>query len=133
MTQYRAVKDPDAFPKGTYQAHFINWEPRDGEHGEFIIWSFQVYHNDERQTVTGISSARFGTKTKEYGFVTALQGKAPEPGEDIDLEGLRGAPCMVELDVKEGKNGGQFNNVIGVHPAAVSADALAISEDDVPF
>jgi hypothetical protein len=133
MAKYVVTKDPDAYPAGSYRGHFIDWEPRDGDFGEYILWSFKVSHNDETQTVTGITGARFGTRTKEYGFVTALQGKAPQPGDDVNLGKLRGSPCTVELETKEGKNGVTYNSVVGVHQADASADTLDISEDRVPF
>src|SRR6266545_7004219 len=126
MAKYKAVRDPDPYPAGRYQAHFLDYEPRDGNYGEYLVWTFKVYCNGEAQAITGITGSRFGTRSKEYQFVEVLQGKAPGDGEDIDLEKLRGAPCQVELNVKEGKNGGMFNSVVGVYPAAPSADALDV-------
>jgi hypothetical protein len=133
MPTYKAVRDPDPYPAGRYAAHFLDYEEREGNYGAYLIWSFKVYCNGESQDITGLTSAKFGTRSKEYQFVEALQGRSPGDGEDIDLEKLRGAPCQVELTVKESKNGGVFNGVVGVQPAAPSADALVIPEDDVPF
>jgi hypothetical protein len=131
---YKVTRDPDPLPPGLYNAHFVAYEEREGDYGAYIIWTFKVHCDDEHQDITGITGAKFGTRTKEYRFVEALQGRTPRDGEDIDLYGLRGSPCQVELDVKERKNGnGTLNSVIGVLPPKASAEAIDVPEDDVPF
>jgi hypothetical protein len=138
MARYKAIKDPDALPEGTYAAHFLDYEERQGNYGPYLIWTFKVYCDDETQDVTGITNTRFGTRSKEYRFIEALQGRAPQDGEDIDLNVLRGAVCQVELDVRERKNGNgasyTVNNVVNVQPAKPLSKPLDLpGDDDVPF
>jgi len=137
MAKYKAVRDPDPLPAGTYEAHFLDYDEREGNYGAYLLWTFRVYCNGESQEVSGVTNTRFGTRSKEYRFIEALQGRSPRDGEDIDLNGLRGAPCKVELDVKEraNANGASYtvNSVIGVLPPKASAETLDVPEDDVPF
>jgi hypothetical protein len=133
MSTYKATRDPDPYPAGRYDGHFYDYEERQGEFGPYLIWTFRVHCNGETQDITGITASRFGSRSKEFQYVEALQGRSPGDGEDIDLEKLRGAPCKVEVTVKEGRNGGQFNVVVGVQPADPSADALDIPEEKIPF
>jgi hypothetical protein len=80
--------------------------------------------------VSGMTGARFGTRSKEYKFVTALLGRPPADGEAFTLEDLHGRPCQVEIEIKELKNG-VINQVVDVFPPERSADAD--DADEVPF
>jgi hypothetical protein len=137
MSKYKAVRDPDPLPAGTYTAHFLDYDEREGNYGAYLVWTFRVYCNGESQDITGVTNTRFGTRSKEYRFIETLQGRAPRDGEDIDLNALRGVPCQVALDVKERKsaNGATYtvNSVVEVQPPKPSAEALDVPEDDVPF
>jgi hypothetical protein len=130
VKRYQVQKDPDPFPRGTYRGRLIDTEEREGSYGTYLMWNFDVFNGSEALVASGMTGARFGTRSKEVKFVAALLGRSLANGEEFTLEELYGQPCQVELELKQLKNG-LVNYVVDISPAERSADAD--DADDVPF
>jgi hypothetical protein len=131
---YHARKDPDPLVGGRYKAELITIEERDSKYGgSYLTWTFKVYHNGTTHAVEGATGDSFTSRTREFAWVTALQGRPLGDGEGFSLETLYGHTCEVEVIVKELEYG-VLNKVVKVFPAPRSEDAEVETEtDDVPF
>ena len=131
--RYKARRDPDLFPPGWYPAKLVKTEEGDGADGPYIKWEFRASRGEESVTTSCITSAGFGSRSREYKFMSAFLGHNPQDGETFDLEDAWGLSCHVKLECKE-LDFGVVNKVIDVRPPQQSEIVEPESEEaDVPF
>ena len=121
---------------GTYEATLIGLEHFEYDDGEapktLRRWTFGTDELDpatgEPISIDGVSSLARGPKSKSYLWLTALLGKAPEPGK-FTASSLIGRPCMITVELNEAG----YSKVVAVVPppkrkpapvAEATADAL---------
>lgn len=108
-----ASEGEPALDEGVYPGRLDSIEEGgDGQFGPFNRWNFTVKKPDGTFTVIdAIASAQATPKTKAFKWATALLGRKPNPGEQLDLTGKL---CQLHLSINE--NG--FNKIEAVLPAA---------------
>ena len=125
---------------GVYPATLVGIEEAESEQfGKFRKWTFAVDLGDggEAYLLSAPSSPASGPKSKAYKWASALLGRAPVPGEPVNLEGKK---CSLHVIVNEDG----FNRVESVLPVpttrrpATGKPAGVISSptgdvEDVPF
>jgi len=126
--------------EGVYTAWFKGVEQRTinvkGEDRDILSWKFLVDADGEKVELEGISSAKTTTKSKAYKWISAILGRKPKVGEEIDFDDLIGLPCSVMVENKKMKNGdGEYSRVAEVMPAPkgvprLSEDELEVEEEE---
>ena len=71
-------------PPGTYKAQLTEVSIRNGETGDYRLWDFVAEVNGELLPISGTSSMNTSPKSKAYAWLTALIGRAPQSGEQIE-------------------------------------------------
>lgn len=103
-----------ALDAGTYpDAELRSVEPfvieQEGETRDLLRWTFAV--GDAK--VEGVTSRANGPKSKQYGYVAALLGRAPVPGERVAIGDLIGRRVVVQVEL----NAAGYAKVAAVLPA----------------
>lgn len=62
-------------------------------------WTFSL---DDGRDIQGVTSTASGPKSKMYGWLTALLGKAPAAGDAIDTDALLGRRALATIDHNDG-------------------------------
>jgi len=103
---------------GMYEAKLVEIEETTlPEWGERWRWWFEVETEDEETVkVAGLTSRKFSDRSKAYKWFSALTGREPEIGEEVDLDEAVGNECLVEVKNKPGQGGAVFPNVVDVKP-----------------
>jgi len=71
-----------------------------------------TFQRNDGQTIEGISSRVFSTKSKLYHWYVAITKKIPEIGEDIDVGELIGKKCRIVVKDKMTKRGAVASQVV---------------------
>lgn len=69
---------------GVYPAVLENVETAEGNFGQYRKWSFLVDHDGKVDSLSALTSANTGPKSKSYAWLTVLFGKAPQAGEKLE-------------------------------------------------
>lgn len=69
---------------GTYPAVVEAIEAGTGSFGPQRKWSFLVEHDGKIDSISAITSANLGPRSKAYGFLSGILGRQPKAGEAID-------------------------------------------------
>ncbi len=72
------------------------------------------FQRNDGQAIDGITSRIFSTKSKLYSWYSAILGREPAVGEDIDLNELVGRRCRIIVKNKATKRGGVASQVTDV-------------------
>jgi len=102
---------------GMYEAELVSVSTTDiPEWGERWRWSFRVVlEEDEIVEVSGLTTTKFSTMSKAYKWFSALAGREPEIGEEVDLDELVGKKALIEIkNVQRGEF--KISNVTDVKP-----------------
>jgi hypothetical protein len=102
-------------PDGLYQGRLFGIEERESDTGPYLRWSVDIEYKGDTVKRAGNTSASFGPKSKAYRWATALLGRRPRAGEEIDADKLAGRPCLVQITTTEGPDGG-FNRIEAILP-----------------
>ncbi|MCK4329454.1 hypothetical protein KAX02_06390 [candidate division WOR-3 bacterium] len=98
--------------EGMYPVELVEIKDIETDYGGGWRWIFDVLEEEEETLVSGITSQRMSEKSKSYGWASALMGKKPEIGDEIDLDELIGLRGNAELKTKELRDGTEVSNVI---------------------
>lgn len=83
----------------------------------YLRWRFTLALPDGSESkVSGITSTNSGPKSRAFGWITALLGRTPRPGEVIDTETLIGRAATVEV----GPDGNGYSTVLELRIATAS-------------
>jgi hypothetical protein len=118
-----------SFEPGPYEGHLIKMEKRnkkftkteeDGgqveEDRTFVIWNFGIDEEGfEDVTLTAISSASFGPKSKARAWANSILRRKLEDGEKVREEDLKGKPVILTVENEETERG-TFAKVTGLAP-----------------
>lgn len=108
-----AQEAPDV-EEGTYEADFDGVEEGPaGQFGPSIKWLFTAYVEGEPTKVNGLTSTSASVKGKAYEWLTAILGRQPAVGEQIDFDSLKGNRCKVLIE----KNAKDWPGVAKVYAA----------------
>lgn len=90
-------------PAGNYPAKFVEAEGIENDFGPGVRLTWEVLQGDHQGAkTTRIVSQKLGPKTNLFKFVSALAGRKPEAGEEIDLTAFYGLSGMVIVGDCEG-------------------------------
>lgn len=131
------AQEYEAIEPGVYAAQLVGIERIETPTSEFgkeaNKWTFLVDLGDGTETpFSALTSLAAGSASKSYKWATALLGRPPAVGEEVNLEGLK---CQLHIIVNEKG----FNRIETVIPAAKPARrgqpvAAAVAETgEVPF
>ena len=98
--------------EGMYPVELVEIKDIETDYGDGWRWIFDVLEEEEETLVSGITSQRMSEKSKSYGWASALLGKKPEIGDEIDLDELIGLRGNAELKTKELNDGTEVSNVV---------------------
>lgn len=98
--------------EGMYPVELVEIKDIETDYGDGWRWIFDVLEEEEETLVSGITSQRMSEKSKSYGWASALMGKKPEIGDEIDLDELIGLRGNAELKTKELNDGTEVSNVV---------------------
>ena len=98
--------------EGMYPVELVEIKDIETDYGGGWRWIFDVLEEEEETLVSGITSQRMSEKSKSYGWASALLGKKPEIGDEIDLDELIGLRGNAELKTKELNDGTEVSNVV---------------------
>lgn len=62
-------------------------------------WTFSL---DDGRDIQGVTSTASGPKSKMFGWLTALLGKAPAAGDAVDTDALLGRRALATIDHNDG-------------------------------
>lgn len=97
------VSGASGVPSGSYAARFVEAEAVLNDFGEGVRLSWEVLQGDHKgERTTRIVSQKLGPKTNLFKFVSALAGRRPEAGEEIDLTTFYGVTGMAIVGDCEG-------------------------------
>ena len=85
--------NPMNLEPGIYAAKVNSIEEVDGQYG--LQWRFEFGIDNSEDTPWAWATAKLGTKTKLYGWATALLGRPLSTGERLTRQQLIGLPCNV--------------------------------------
>lgn len=111
--------------EGLYTAKFVGYDQRTitvrtkngEEEREIIVWRFKVTELEDEPILEGVSSTRFSPRAKAYKWVSAMLGRSPAVGEEIDLDDLIGSEVLIRVVNKPLRSGGFVSRVDDVLPA----------------
>lgn len=69
---------------GTYPAVVESIEAGTGSFGPQRKWSFLVEHDGKIDSISAITSANLGPRSKAYAFLTGILGYQPKAGEEVE-------------------------------------------------
>lgn len=97
---------------GRYPAVSEAVEAGTGSFGPQRKWSFLVEHDGKIDSISTITSANLGPRSKAYQFLTGILGKAPKAGDAIEEGQVIGVRVLV--DIEHNEKG--FPTIAAVHP-----------------
>jgi len=100
--------------EGIHRAELIDIEDIDTQFGQSWRWVFDLVDFPEETLVSGVSSQKMTTRSKAYEWVSALLGREPEPGEEIDFDDLIGRQVMVTVKNRTMRDGSEISNVVAL-------------------
>jgi len=111
--------------EGLYTAKFVGYEQRTitvntrngEEERDVIVWRFKVLEIEDEPVLEGVSSTRFSPRAKAYRWISAMLGRSPSVGEEIDLDDLIGTEVLIRVVNKPLRAGGFISRVDDVLPA----------------
>lgn len=111
MTASFTAAEYEALEAGIYPARLDSIEIGTSEtYGDFNRWNFTLKLPDGAfTTLTAVSSRSSGPKSKAYKWASAILGRNPKAGEQLDLSGKQ---CQLHVIVNEEG----FNRVEAVLP-----------------
>lgn len=95
---------------GTYKAQLERVDTDEGSFGTYRKWYWLVEADGKLESLSALTSAHTGPRSRSYQWLTALLGRAPQAGEK--LEDPTGKTVLVTV----GKNDKGFNTVEAVLP-----------------
>jgi len=99
------VERSKGVPVGSYAARFVEAEQASNDYGDAVVLKFEITGGEHTgSTVTRWCSQNLTPKSGLYAFVTAMAGRKPEAGEEIELTDFYGTVGMIV--VIEAKGGG---------------------------
>lgn len=104
------ITDQANIPDGTYSATLEKVEPDQGQFGAMRKWHWLVDVNNKIESLSVITSANTGPQSKSYLWLTALLGRAPQAGEQIE------DPTGTRVLLQIAKNQKGFPSVVAVLP-----------------
>jgi hypothetical protein len=123
---FRANSYTARLKPGLYSAELVEIEEREGDHGGYLIWRFNVSDEaDEETLVTALSSQKFGSGSKARQYCEAILNRVIQPGEEVAPKSLYGHPCQVLVTIATLSDGSTANRVEQILPLK--------DDDDVPF
>ena len=126
------VGDHEVLPEGTYDAMFMDVEEADSATGNFWMWRFDVDHDGGMRPITAASSPKLTRNTKAGRWVSAIQVRQLEPGEDFDFGTMKGKACRLVLSIEDTTRG-MFNRVDEVLPPVRNLEKVSAGKDVSPF
>lgn len=126
--KFRAEPSKALVKAGLYPATLASIELREGVHGPFLVWKFDVEANGDTVPVSLPSSTKFTSGANGRRYAEALLGRHLADEEELDLEELYGAPCQVLVTVAKLDGGGSVNRIEKVLTGTPES-----SNGDVPF
>jgi len=98
--------------EGMYPVELVEIKDIETDYGDGWRWIFDVLEEEEETLVSGITSQRMSEKSKSFAWASALMGKTPEVGDEIDLDELIGLRGNADLKTKELNDGTEVSNVV---------------------
>ena len=113
--------------EGEYSAIVSNIEEKEGQHGQYFVWTFLVKgatHDGEpidskKVKVTGLTSDTFSTKSKLYKWAKGVG--LDVDSDELDLEDAIRSKCRVYIEDDEDKDGNVWSKIVKVRKAAKKA------------
>lgn len=124
--KFRAEPSKALVKPGLYPAALASIELREGTHGPFLVWKFDVEHDGTTVPVSLPSSTKFTSGANGRKYAEAMLGRHLADEEELDLEELYGAPCQVLVTIAKLDDGGTVNRiekVLAVTPESSNGDA----------
>jgi len=100
---------------GVYDAVVSEVSTVDGEFGEQLRFTFRLDADPDCEPWAW-ASRKLGTKTKLWGWFTALKGRPPTIGERVAPRDLAGCRCQVVVGPKKTRDGNEVMAVTDVLP-----------------
>jgi hypothetical protein len=99
----------------------LNWN---GEERPVFRWFFRILdrklETDDGRTiypvVEGLTSNKFSTRSNAYKWFSALTGRRPAVGEEVELEEAIGGLAQIVVKNKTSRNGRTYSRVVEVVP-----------------
>jgi len=97
------VDEQSIISKGTYRAAFDGIELVQGlPHGDVYRLTFTISGGEfGGRKVNGLCGTSLRPGTKFYDWLAAINGSAPHPGAEIDMDSLMGGTCMIVVEQTE--------------------------------
>lgn len=106
-------------PEGSYTATLERVEEAEGNFGKYRKWHFLIDVNGKLESLSSLTSANTGPKSKSYIWLTALMGGvAPQAGQTIE------DPTGSRVIVRIAKNDKGFSNVVELLPFVEPAQVV---------
>lgn len=117
--------------EGMYPVELAEIKDIETEYGDGWRWIFDVLEEEEETLVSGITSQRMSEKSKSYAWASALLGKKPDIGDEIDIDELIGLRGNAELKTKELRDGTEVSNVINIKKLPKQKGKRKAEEEEV--
>ncbi len=109
------VAEPDDTPgPGVYRAMVVGVQERHRNGQTFLLWELQIEHGDRVVTLTYPTPTRTTPANRTGRLLSALLGRAIEPGERIAVNDLIGLGARIKVE-----RAGSWLRVVDVQPDAL--------------
>lgn len=92
--------DPGTYTGVVLSVEAARIETDDGPK-DLLRWTFAIDLDGHGEEIDALSSRATSPRSKPYGWVTALLGRAPEPGERVKLADLSGRSALVSIELDD--------------------------------
>lgn len=120
----------ETYPAGVYPATVKEiTEDLESTYGAQYRFKFQMGGALEGKTMTGWCRQSGSVKSKFFEWYTALTGKTPKPGEEVDTDELINKTAQLVIKIKKGDDGSEKNVIDSVLPMQSNHAAPTKSAD----
>jgi len=116
---------PPTLPPGRYPATLLGIDEGDGKFGPYLDWEFSVVDPDgQDKAISRRTSTKSGNGSIARTLIESLLGRSVKLDEEVDLDGLAGHACTLEIET----NANGYDSVSNAFPAGT---AVAVDVDDL--
>lgn len=101
-------------PEGWVNARIQGYEEAEGQYGPQIRWTFNlgrvadVNGDVDDRTLTGYTSQKLSSKSKLWAWAKAA---GLDPSQGVDLDQMVGQLVAINVTIRKGDDGGQYNKI----------------------
>lgn len=121
---------PPTLPPGRYPATLLGIDEGDGKFGPYLDWEFSVTDPDGNdKSISRRTSTKSGSGSIARTLIESLLGRSVKLDEEVDLDGLVGHACTLEIET----NANGYDHVVNAWPIIPGGTMTATDVDDIAF